>query len=482
MTRPAILRGLAANPGLDPLLLAPLLTAADAAVLDALARRADLPAPAASALARHPDPQLRRALAGNPSAAPHAWRVLSTDPDEAVRVALARGHSTDHRPAVDLPLPGDAQLALAADAAVPVRLALARRRDLSEPARLWLATDPSAGVREALARSWPSPPEPVLRQLLTDPDPAVRRAAVSSAFSSALPADLLPGLLADLATREDAARHALPPPATDPAAGGTAAGGAGPARGVGVDVAGLVGDADPAVREAVAGNPRVPLAAVLALADDPDEDVRVAVMLRPDLPDAERRRISSGVEPQTYHVADWLRPAHASPAVRAAHARSPFVWCRRAVAFSSDLPAEAVAVLAADEDHSVRLLLAEHHPDVPGHILPDLVRSTGHARWDLARHPAMPAGALAAMALGEDTDLRRVAATAPNLPPAVAETLTRHADDTTRAYVAANPALPVPAVLALLDDPDPRVAEAAARNPRLPPATAGRLLAAGAPR
>ncbi|MEV0570332.1 hypothetical protein [Dactylosporangium sp. NPDC050588] len=471
MTRPAILRGLAANPGLDPLLLAPLLTAADTAVLDALARRADLPAPAASALARHPDPQPRRALAGNPSAAPHVWRVLAADPDEAVRVALARGHSTDHRPAVDLPLPGDAQLALAADAAVPVRLALARRRDLSEPARLWLATDPSAGVREALARSWPSPPEPVLRQLLTDPDPAVRGAAVSSA----VPADLLPGLLADPATREGAARHALLPPATDPAAPG-------PAREVGVDVAGLVGDADPAVREAVAGNPRVPLAAVLALADDPDEDVRVAVMLRPDLPDAERSRIASGVEPHDHHVADWLRPSHAPLAVRAAHARSPFVWCRRAVAFSSDLPAEAVAVLAADEDHSVRLLLAEHHPDVPGHILPDLVRGTGHARWDLARHPAMPAGALAAMALGDDTDLRRVAATAPNLPPAVAEVLAGHADDTARAYVAANPALPVPAVIALLDDPDPRVAEAAARSPRLPAATAGRLLDAGAPR
>ncbi|MEV4134882.1 hypothetical protein AB0J72_22245 [Dactylosporangium sp. NPDC049742] len=478
MNRPAVLRGLAANPALDPVLLAPLLTAGDLAVLDALAARPDLTAAMARALARHPDLDVRLALARNPVAAPHVWRLFAEDPDEAVRVALAQGHSADHRPAVDLPLPGDAQLALAADAAVPVRLALARRRDLSEPARLWLATDPSAQVREALARSWPAPPEPVLRQLLTDPDPAVRRAAVSDA----VPPDLVAGLLADPATREDAARHTLLPPATDPAACGTAAGDAGPARGVGVDVAGLVGDADPAVREAVAGNPRVPLAAVLPLADDPDEDVRVAVMLRSDLPDADRSRIAAGVEPQTYHVAGWLLPSHASPAVRAAHARSPFVWCRRAVAFSSDLPAEAVAVLAADEDHSVRLLLAEHHPDVPGHILPDLVCSTGHARWALARHPAMPAGALAAMALGDDADLRRVAATAPNLPPAVAEALAGHADDTTRAYVAANPALPVPAVIALLDDPDPRVAEAAARNPRLPAATAGRLLAAGAPR
>ncbi|MFF5229102.1 hypothetical protein [Dactylosporangium sp. NPDC000521] len=452
MTRPAILRGLAANPGLDPLLLAPLLTAADAAAPDALARRTDLPASMALGLARHADPQVRRALAGNPAAAPHAWRALVPDGNEAVRVALARGHSADHRPAADLPLPGDAQLALAADAAVPVRLALARRRDLAEPARLWLATDPSAEVREALARSWPSPPEPVLRRLLTDPDAAVRSAAVSSA----VPADLLPGLLADPATRAAAAHRAVL-----------------------ADLAGLVSDPDPWVREGVAGNPGAPLAAVLPLGDDPVEDVRVAVMLRPDLPDADRSRIASGVEPQDHHVADWLRPGHASPAVRAAHARSPFVWCRRAVAFSSDLPAEAVAALAADEDHSVRLLLAEHHPDVPGHVLPDLVRNSGHARWELARHPAMPAGALAAMALGDDTDLRRVAATAPNLPPAVAEALAGHADDTARAYVAANPALPLPAVLALLDDPDPRVAEAAARNPRLPPATARDLLAAG---
>jgi hypothetical protein len=452
-----VLAGLAANAALELSVLRPLWGSPYLSVRLALAGRADLTAPVAEVLARSTEPPVRLALAGNPVAAIHVWQALVTDPDPQVRIALARGHSNHYRPAIDLPLPLPAQQAFADDPDVEVRHALALRRDLSLAMGVTLAADPSARVREAVARC-PLPwPEAVTRSLLAAPEPAVRRAAL---FGTAPPADLVATLLADPETRSATAECATLTIE---------------------DVAALVDDEDPDVRTALAGNRHLPAAWLSRLSQDPDDEVRVAMMLRPDLTDESRARIVATVPDHDHHVASWLLPRNASLEVRLTYVGSPFVFCRRAVAFSQDLPNWAVSALAVDEDHSVRLLLAENHVGIPGRILPDLVRRPGHARWELVRHQAMPATTLAEFAASGDEILRRLAACSPNLPATVATALASDADPDTRAYVAANPALPLPEILRLLHDPDPRLAGAAARNPRVPPDLALSLISASRP-
>lgn len=451
----AVLRGLAANAGLDLELLRPLLDSSDLLTLTALAERADLTRAAAITLARQADPTLRRSLARNPVAARHVWSALAADPDRQVRRALAQGHSRDFRPTVDLPLPEAAQWALAHDPDIEVRRALAYRPSPAMRVGMHLAADPAALVRRAVAQSWRPLPDAVARALLADSDAEVRRAAL---LTTTPPPDLMTRLLADPETRQDSAEQAPLNPE---------------------DAATLVTDPHPAVREAVARNPHTQLALVLRLGRDPDEDVRAAAMLHPALPDEARKQIAANVEPHDYHVAGWLLPHRATLSERLAYVDSQFVFCRRAVAFSSDLPTWAVERLAADEDYSVRLLLAENHPEAPADILPDLIRRAGHARWELIKHPNMPAHALAEFAACGNDDLRRVAATSPNLSAAAATELASHDDHTTRRLVAANPALPLPEIIRLLHDPDPQLAEAAARNPDLPPRLARQLIASG---
>jgi hypothetical protein len=449
----AVHRGLAVNPALDLDLLAPLAHTNHESTLVALASRTDLDASLAGQLARSEHQSVREMLAANPFAAPHVWPLLAGDPAQPVREALAAGQSRYGMPDRERPLPEPAQLALAEDLDVEVRNALAYRGDLTPAVALRLSIDASVRVRRSLASRWRPFPEAVLRGLLLDVDREVRRSAL---VRSEPPRDRVPWLLADRSTRRETARVAV----LDR-----------------VQLAGLVNDVDPAVREAVAANPRAALDAVLPLGDDRDEDVRTAMMLRPDLPDDDRARIQATVEPQNFHLAEWLLPANAPLEQRLASVASPFVFCRRAVAFSADLPAAAVRRLAADEDWSVRLLLAEHHPDVPGEILPDLLHS-GHSGWELVRLPQMPVEALVAFAESDEGEgrMRRLAATSPNLPPRLAVALSAHADVVTREYAAENPVLPPDRIVELLDDCDISVVAAAARNPSLPRDVAVRLL------
>ncbi|WP_264675821.1 hypothetical protein [Dactylosporangium fulvum] len=450
-----LLPGLAANPGLGLPLLAPLFGSDDRATLVALAGRGDLTSTAALALARRDDPEIGLALAQNPAAAVHAWPVLVGSPDARIRAGLAAGHRDVYRRrAEEPPLPARAQERLARDPDPEVRRGLGYRRDLTAAAGHRLVADDDTGVRVVVATHWRPLPEPALRALLGDPEAVVRRHAL---LGTVPPQDLVAALLADPRTRQEAA---------------------GVARLGAADLAGLLTDPDPAVRAGVAGNATVAAASLAVLAGDPDEEVRAALMLRPGLSDDLRTRVAATVRPWDHHVAPWLLPSAAPLEVRLAHVGSPFVFCRRAVAFSPDLPPWAVERLAADGDHSVRLLLAEHHPDAPGHILAGLVRTTGHAKWDLARHPNMPAADLADLAASDDPAVRLAAASGPNLPPAAADDLARHDDREIRLTVAANPALPQPGILRLLDDPDPRVAASAAGNPALPADAAARLIRA----
>jgi hypothetical protein len=212
---------------------------------------------------------------------------------------------------------------------------------------------------------------------------------------------------------------------------------------------------------------------VLRLADDPDPYIRAEIMLRPDLSTDVRARVAASVDPQDYHVADWL--IRATLDVRLSHVDSPFAFCRRAVAMSRNLPAAAVARLAIDEDFSVRLLLAENQPEVPGELFATVLPRAGHSAWTPSSHPSIPTDLLVAMAASADEKQRDVAAISPHLPAPTATELANHVVATTRRYVACNEALPLPDILRLLHDPDRAVVTAAASNPRFPPAHARAL-------
>ncbi|WP_405419822.1 hypothetical protein [Streptomyces erythrochromogenes] len=124
--------------------------------------------------------------------------------------------------------------------------------------------------------------------LLTDTDPGIRR---RSARAFTPPADLLPGLLADPATRAAAVAHTVP-------------------------TAELAADPDSDVREAVAAHPELPAVLRALLADDPDIYVRNAVAARADTPSALRQRIVATLEPDN-PIAEWVlsyrRGTHTCP-------------------------------------------------------------------------------------------------------------------------------------------------------------------------
>ena len=446
-TRPFLARGLAKNTGLEFDVVRPLLTAADPLVPLALAARPDLLPDAAGTLATHPDALVRTKLASS-AGARHAFARLAEDEDVGVRRALATNEGGYRRDSAGS-RPGPAVRELAHDPDVEVRRGVAAWAP--REAVLHLVADPSPLVRAAVATD--PLPEPAIRALLTDVAPEVRESALSG---GTVPPDLVVALVTDPDASTRAAAAAKLPLTEDLAAG-------------------LAADPDPWVREHVVRNPDLPLPLLLRLADDPDEDVRAAVMVHPDLPTDVRARVEATVALEWHHVAHWL--THAPLAQRLEHVDSPFVFFRRALAFTSDLPVDAVRRLAADTDHSVRLLLAEHHPDAPGELIADLI-PCGHATWELIKHPNLTVEALTSFAESDDEYARLPAATNPRLPPAVIVRLLDSTHHNTRVTAAANPALPEPVLRRLLSDGDSALVTAAASNPAIPPALARRLVEA----
>ncbi|MFF3727895.1 hypothetical protein ACFYYM_36660 [Streptomyces erythrochromogenes] len=218
-----------------------------------LAANSSVPSPVRARFAKHPEPNVRCAVAASVrDEPPGLLATLADDPDPSVRSFLAMNDQ----------LPPDL---------------LAR-----------LATDPEPSVRSSLIPRWRDVPGSVRRMLLTDTDPGIRR---SSARAFRPPADLLPGLLADPATRAAAVAHTVP-------------------------TAGLAADPDSDVREAVAAHPDLPAVLRDLLADDPDVYVRNAIAARADTPPALRERIVAALEPES-PIAEWVlsygRGTHTCP-------------------------------------------------------------------------------------------------------------------------------------------------------------------------
>lgn len=117
---------------------------------------------------------------------------------------------------------------------------------------------------------------------------------------------------------------------------------------------------------AIAGNPSLAPDLVARLADDPDPWVRLAVSARPELSEAERAAIDYTVDPEArLGTLDWVWGRREDAEFLRRCARSAHTWLRRSAAVCPGLPADAVELLAGDEDFAVRLLLAEFHPEPP---------------------------------------------------------------------------------------------------------------------
>ncbi|WP_329542592.1 hypothetical protein [Streptomyces sp. NBC_01358] len=214
-----------------------------------LAANTSVPADVRARLAEHPEPSVRCGVAASVADEPPGLLArLVNDPDPSVRSFLAMN-----------------------DCLSPELLAC-------------LASDPEPSVRSSVIQHWRDAPDWVRRALLTDADANVRRDSVS-AYSP--PADLLPGLLADPATRAAAVPYAAP-------------------------VLELATDPDPAVREATAAHPDLPTDLRDLLAEDPDISVRDAIAARPDIPLALRERIVTSVETDS-PLAEWILSFRRNP-------------------------------------------------------------------------------------------------------------------------------------------------------------------------
>lgn len=227
-------------------------------------------------------------------------------------------------------------------------------------------------------------------------------------------------------------------------------------------------------RRLAAASPNLPSHLVAALAADPCPLVRLAVSMRPELSEEERGAID-------YHVGRedrvatprWVTAADPESLERCV--RSAHVGLRRASACSPHLTADLIAVLAADEDFAVRLLLCENHADVPGEVvLATYLKAEVVSRGDLLRHPAFPRVGLSRLAASPDPTARQLVALDPQAPAALIERLSHDDDPMVRYWMASDVRLSPRRVVELFDARE--TTEAAAANPHLPVELMHRIL------
>lgn len=447
-----LLHGLVGNTAAPADVLVRLLGHEDERVRRAVARRAVLPQEVIEAVLVHPDRHVRIALAENGNADPDQRARLVEDPAPGVHLALAVGPLTYRQQVAPLP-------DWAYERLVDHPRALVRR-ELVEwggtPARVLAGLADHADPmfrRAACRRAWHELPDAVRQRLLHDDDHEVRReAAEQVCHEDEERTTWLVGELGDDWRATDVLRNGR----------------------LSRELAERV-VAEGERLPAIAGNPSLPPDLVARLAVDPDPRVRLAVSARPELGEAERAAIDYTVNAEArLGTLDWVWERREDAEFLRRCARSAHTWLRRSAAVCPGLPADAVELLAEDEDFAVRLLLAEFHPKPPPELLLDLyLNGTHRAVCMLVVRPGFPAAGLAAR-FGDspDPERRRLALRDPGLEPELLDRLSRDPD--TREAAARDPRLPVDRIRELLADPDTAVAAAA--NPALPPEDMRRLL------
>ncbi|WP_426567464.1 Mucin-2 [Streptomyces canus] len=442
------LDGVAANPALPTPLLLRLIAfdgGGNGPPFQAL-HRPGLPEPAVAAVLTHPVLNARVQFATSGQADAEQRARLANDPSPKVRAAVAHGPewTHDHRTKVR-PLPDAVCWRLLEDPDPSVRSALLHSPHLAPLFLASLARHPNPAARHAALRVWDVLRPDERAALLEDPDPDVRR----SAELCACPQDarLTAALLRDPAALPEALSRGFLNRA----------------------------DAERFLTEGVhlvelAANPSLPADLVDRLAVDPDERVRLAVSLRPELTEARRAAIDFTVTPHARDDVDWVAAGIADQDVLHRAATSAHPLLRRAAARSPHLPPDLLRLLAADTDVVVRTHLAVYHPDTPEEVLMSVYARLGgtFSAWMATGHPRFPREGLAArFADHPDGIYRQLAVRDPAAGPDLIDWLSHDPDVWTRQAATRDPRLPLPRLLEALAVPE--LASSAGANPALPP-------------
>ena len=383
----------------------------DAPVLMRIAIASDhrVPQAALAELARDPDLEVRRQVAGKDATPPVALAKLARDPDPEVRRTVAWN-----------------------DATPPAALAK-------------LARDPDPDVRRTVARTYATPPA-VLAKLARDPDLEVRRwVAENGATPPTALAELMYDL--DLEVRPGVARNYATPPAT---------------------LVELARDPDPQVRQEVVNNGATPPAMLAELAREPR--LRIGAGLNSAISPGTLVELARDPDPEVRRGAARNDPALAelardpNPEVLAELARDPNPEVRRGVAANAAAPPATLAELAHDPDLEVRRWVAENGATPPVDLTELARHPDPEVRRGVAGNVATPPATLAELARDPDPDVRWTVAGNAAAPPATLAELARDPDPDVRRGVARNYATPPAALAELARDPDPDVRWGAALN------------------
>ncbi|MER5308403.1 Mucin-2 [Streptomyces sp. NPDC002773] len=440
------LDGVAANPALPTPLLLRLLAfggASDRPPRQAL-ERAELPEPAVAVILAHPSPGVRIDFAMSARAEPAQRARLANDPSPKVRAALAYGPEL-YDPRTKVAPLADAVCARLLDDPDPsVRANLLESPHLAPPFVASLATHHQPAARRSSVRAWEVLPPGERSALLVDPDPEVRQAA--ALWECRRDARVTAELLRDPKSAPQALRRGLLHRA----------------------------DTERCVAErthltALAENPSLPADLVERLAVDPDESVRLAVSLRPELDESRRMAIDFTVGDFARGEVEWVRDGLADPGVLRRAVTSAHPLLRRAAARSPHLPPDLLRLLARAEDPLVDESLGRWHPETSEEVLLRVFARFGgtFSAWIAETHPRFPREGLAARyADHPDGNYRRLAVRDPAATPALIERLSHDPAVWTRQAAAGDPRLPLHRLREALHLPE--LASRAGANPALP--------------
>ncbi|MDI2129135.1 hypothetical protein [Yinghuangia seranimata] len=471
--RRRILKGVARSPAAPDRVLHRLMRKPWAAT-EIAGRRQQMTEQLATALLETGNNQVAAALGRNRDLpTPVRWR-LAAHADAKVRsTAVRRFAWPPAKPGCEISV---ALLThLAADVDPEVRSEVAGHNNTPDDVRTRLASDPVVEVRVAVATWWKTPTADVRRALLSDPEPLVRKAACSP-WHPVPPADLRPRLLAMAETRPLVAPHVSLTPAL---------------------AAALARDPDEEVRAAVVGNPDLPQALRDELAAERNALVRYSLLVAPHTPAETRERLYEEVragadDDDEWFIVDGLLPAawmsrdlnwlrKVSPDERLTLAGSPLAFLRCGVAsWSDDLPEEAVKRLLNDPDPQVQKVAALCAASPSAEDLERIVWEHGDhrkVRPGILGRSDFPSQAYLRFATSERAQLRAAAATAA-LPADILEKLAADVEPRVRAAAAGNPSLPLRCLAPLLADEQRNVAEEAGASAHMPVEWMDALLAA----